>query len=103
MRSHLPTRKNPLAAATSADDVGDPTLYVTLNADYVTPGFVKPGFDDDRRRVPITVVRGAEGWESKVGSGADRVGSDARVGSGAGRVGLRERRGDEKETRCELK
>ena len=54
MRSHLPTRKNPLAAATSAagarDDVGDPTLYVTLNADYVTPGFVKPGFDDGRRR-----------------------------------------------------
>ena len=52
MRSHLPTRKNPLAAATSAagarDDVGDPTLYVTLNA-------------------------------------------------------VRERRGDEKETRCELK
>ena len=46
MRSHLPTRKNPLAPATSAagsrDDVGDPTLYVTLNADYVTPGFVKP-------------------------------------------------------------
>ena len=65
MRSHLPTRKNPLAAGTSAagarDDVGDPTLYVTLNADYVTPGFVKPGFDDDRRRVPITTPGGAEG------------------------------------------
>ena len=45
-------RANPLAAGTSAagarDDVGDPTLYVTLNADYVTPGFVKPGWRERR-------------------------------------------------------
>ena len=65
MRSHLPTRKNPLAAATSAagarDDFGDPTLYVTLNADYVTPGFVKPGFDDDRR------ARSRSGAHSRTG------------------------------------
>ena len=67
MRSHLPTRKNPLAAATSAagvrDDVGDPTLYVTLNADYVTPGFVKPS--DSRGAEPEAAADSAPPPELK--------------------------------------
>ena len=63
--------------------------------------------DEGRRRaaalnvIPLMNVRVI--IDPAPGSGAGRVGSDARVGSGAGRVGLRERRGDEKETRCELK
>jgi hypothetical protein len=87
MRSHLPTRKNPLAPATSAagarDDVGDPTLYVTLNADYVTPGFVKPGFDDDRRRTRFEWEW--EGWESKWDR--ERAGWGVTPGRGRERAG----------------